>query len=124
MKALTALAVAAALGASGCGRSRDEIEAAALTGGDPVHGRGLARSYGCSACHEIPGVPGATGTVGPPLRGIARRSYLAGRLANSPANLLRWIQHPRQVDPHTAMPELGVTDADARDLAAYLETLR
>jgi cytochrome c1 len=34
------------------------------------------------------------------------------------------VQHPHAVDPQTAMPEVGVTDEDARDLAAYLETLR
>jgi cytochrome c len=105
-------------------RSFGEREAAALTGGDPSRGRALARSYGCGTCHTIPGVGGATGTFGPPLAGIALRSYLAGRLSNSPANLIRWIQHPRAVDPQTAMPELGVPDADARDLAAFLETLR
>jgi cytochrome c len=118
-----ALALGLLLGAA-CGRSRAEVEAAALTGWSPESGKRLARGYGCSSCHVIPGVPGATGTVGPPLTGIAGRSYLAGRLTNSPDNLIRWIQHPRQVDPHTAMPELGVTEGEARDLAAYLETLR
>ncbi len=124
MRSRAALALALACAASGCGRSRAQVEAAALTGGDPEHGRRLARTYGCGSCHEMPGVPGATSTVGPPLAGIAVRSYLAGRLANTPANLIRWIQHPHQIDPQNAMPEMGVTDADARDLAAYLETLK
>jgi cytochrome c1 len=57
-------------------------------------------------------------------RGSRRDRILAGRLPNTPANLIRWVQHPHAVDPHTAMPELGMTDADARDVAAYLETLR
>jgi cytochrome c1 len=35
-----------------------------------------------------------------------------------------WIQHPRQVEPRTAMPEMGVTEQDSRDIAAYLYTLR
>ncbi len=122
---VAALGLLAAILAAGCrDPSRAQREAAALTGGDPGRGRVLARTYGCADCHAIPGVDGATGTVGPPLAGIAGRSYLAGRLENSPANLMRWIQHPRAVDPRTAMPEMGVTDRDARDLAAYLETLR
>ena len=62
--------------------------------------------------------------MAPPLIGISQRSYLAGMLENTPENLRRWIQHPRQVNPHTAMPEQGVTDRDASDIAAYLYTTR
>ena len=64
------------------------------------------------------------GEVGPPLDRIAGRYYLAGHLQNTPANMVRWIQHPQQVEKGTAMPEMGVTDSDARDIAAYLYTLR
>ena len=66
----------------------------------------------------------ARGMVGPPLTNIASRVYLAGRLPNTPANMERWIQQPHAIDDKTAMPETGVTDADARDIAAYLYTLR
>jgi cytochrome c1 len=38
--------------------------------------------------------------------------------------MIRWIQNPQAVDQKTAMPNLGVTDAEARDVAAYLYTLR
>lgn len=93
-------------------------------GGDPRRGREKIRTYGCNACHTIPGVAGANGLVGPPLSQIGNRVFLAGELPNTPANLIRWIQHPRQVEPHTAMPEMGVTDQDSRDIAAYLYTLR
>ena len=55
---------------------------------------------------------------------MAGRYYLAGRLQNTPGNMVRWIQHPQQVEQGTAMPEMGVTDSDARDIAAYLYTLR
>jgi cytochrome c2 len=123
-RAAVLLLVLAAAFTARCGPSRSEREASALTGGDPRRGNALARRYGCGSCHRIPGVAGAAGTVGPPLDAIAARSYLAGRLPNTPANLIRWVQHPHAVEPGTAMPELGVTDADARDLAAYLETLR
>jgi cytochrome c1 len=38
--------------------------------------------------------------------------------------MIRWIQHPKAVDEKTLMPELGVTDEDAADIAGYLYTLR
>jgi len=72
----------------------------------------------------VPGVREARGLVGPPLTNIASRVYLAGRVANTPANMQLWIQRPHAIDDKTAMPETGVTDSDARDLAAYLYTLR
>ncbi len=101
-----------------------ENEAAAMTGGDPRRGAVLIRTYGCSSCHVVPGVPGAVGTAGPPLSRMASRSFVAGRLAHTPGNLVRWIRAPRSVDPQTAMPDLGVSEQEARDIAAYLETLR
>ena len=55
---------------------------------------------------------------------FARRAYIAGQLPNDPENLVRWIQDPQGVEPGTAMPNLGVTAAVARDMAAYLYTLR
>jgi cytochrome c len=95
-----------------------------MTGGDAERGRELARSYGCGTCHTIPGVTGANGLVGPPLGGIASRSYIAGVLPNAPDNMLRWLHDPRAVDPLTAMPNVGLTTSDARHIAAYLYTLR
>jgi cytochrome c1 len=69
-------------------------------------------------------VPGANSTVGPSLSGISGRPYIAGVLTNSPTNLLRWILHPQQVDPLTAMPDVGLSETDARDIASYLYTLK
>ena len=88
-------------------------------------GRGLQAlyQYACSACHTIPGVTGSSPNVGPPLKGLASRSLIAGRLANTPDNLVQWLRYPKAVKPLTAMPDLGVTEADARDMAAYLATL-
>jgi putative membrane protein len=98
--------------------------AAAMTGGDPQQGSRALSRYGCVTCHTIPGIREARGQVGPPLTEIAARVYLAGHLPNTPDNMVRWIQHPREVEPHTAMPDAGVTDTDARHIAAYLYTLR
>jgi cytochrome c len=104
-------------------RQADAREAAYLTHGDPERGRLAIRAYGCATCHTVPGVPGADALVGPPLTSFAERSYVAGVLTNTPDNLVRWIRHPRQVDSLTAMPDMGVGERDARDIAAYLYTL-
>jgi cytochrome c len=120
-----ALASAVVLGADALQRRRQAWDqAAALTLGDPALGQGKIAALGCGGCHEIPGVDGANGRVGPSLKGIAGRAYVAGRLNNTPDNLEAWIAHPRRIDPQTAMPELGVDPRDARDIAAYLYTLR
>jgi cytochrome c len=112
--------------ANACGGTSeaDAREAAAITGGDPSRGPDLLRKYGCQSCHTIPGVVGANGLVGPPLAGIASRSYIAGVLPNAPDNMLRWIRDPKGVDAKTAMPNTGVTPSDARHIAAYLYTLK
>jgi cytochrome c1 len=65
-------------------------------------------------------VPGADAEVGPPLTGFGRRGYIAGELPNNPENLQRWIRSPQSVEPGTVMPDLGVTESDARDIAAFL----
>lgn len=122
--AAAALAIAGGYGINyGMARRDLERKAVAITGGDPARGEALVTRYGCGGCHSIPGVAQATARVGPPLRGFATRVYIAGRLENRPSNLVKWIANPRAVDPGTAMPALGVTPAQARDLAAFLYTL-
>jgi cytochrome c2 len=81
----------------------------------------LIVQYGCQTCHVIPNVPGAVGKVGPSLDDLNQRSYLAGTLSNTPANLQQWIMHPQSIQPGTAMPEMGVTQNDAYEIAAFLE---
>jgi putative membrane protein len=110
----------------GCERPHalSEEEAARVVGGDPERGALAFRRYGCGSCHTVDGVPGAAGLVGPPLGGIGARTYVAGVLTNTPEHLARWIQSPQEVDSLTAMPDLGVTHADARDIATWLYTRR
>ncbi len=107
-------------------RAASERRAAAigLTGGEPDNGPTLLIRYGCRGCHTIPGVPGAAARVGPPLDGIGDRVYIAGVLRNTPDNLVRWIEDPHEVDPRTAMPATGISKREARDVAAYLYSLR
>lgn len=106
---------------AGCG----EREAAAVVaGGDPAQGQRLMAQYQCTACHAIPEVPGAAGNTGPPLDYFGRRSYIAGGIPNTPANLARWLDDPQAMKPGTPMPDLGVSPGEARHMAAYLDTLR
>ncbi|HET7712148.1 MAG TPA: c-type cytochrome [Thermoanaerobaculia bacterium] len=102
----------------------DERIAQQIAGGNPQRGREVIARYGCGACHEIPGLPVGRGLVGPSLERIADRSHLAGRLENEPANLVRWIREPQKISPGTAMPNLNVSERDAKDIAAYLYTAR
>jgi cytochrome c len=97
-------------------------KAEALTDGNSNRGKAAFQKYGCGGCHAVKGLPQASGLVGPPLDGIAVRGIIAGRLENKPENLERWIMDPQAVSPGTAMPRLGVTAEDSRDLAAFLYT--
>lgn len=94
-----------------------------VAGGDPGRGHSVILAYGCGACHSIPGVRGAVAWVGPPLTEWARRGYVAGRLPNTPENLVPWLVDPQAISPGSAMPNLGLTEAEARDAAAYLYTV-
>jgi cytochrome c2 len=95
-----------------------------IPGASPRIGQQLIEHRGCGSCHDIPGVKGADGLVGPPLLKFGRRGYIAGELANTPDNLVRWLLDPKAVEPGTDMPDLGLTQQQARNIAAYLEDLR
>jgi cytochrome c2 len=85
--------------------------------GDPERGKVLVASYGCTSCHD-------RGQVGPPLRDMAERAYIAGCFPNDPIWMAEWLEHPQRLKPETAMPDVHVSEPDARDMAAYLATLR
>jgi cytochrome c1 len=110
---------------------RERLELAAdMTGGDPRAGLGKMTSTGCTACHVVPGTPGwrsemvrERSRIGPPLDAYLRRLYIAGVIPNTADNLIRWLKSPPSIDPRTAMPDVHLSDQDARDLAAYLYTL-
>ena len=112
--------VAAALALGGC-RQQPAVD---VPGGDAGRGRKELAAFGCGSCHTIAGVQSAHGKVGPPLTGIGERSMIAGEAPNTPENLIRWIEDPQSIEPNTAMPNLGVENQAARDMAAYLYTIR
>lgn len=109
--------LALVLSAAGCGATTRKID---LGGGaNPSRAAAEIDAYGCTACHTIGGIT-SSAQVGPELKNFTQRRYIAGRLPNTPANLVEWIRDPQGVDPGNVMPNLGVTRRDARDIAAYL----
>jgi len=100
--------------------ARPERDAPRVAGGNADRGRAVLIARECGACHRIPGIPGAHGTVGPPLERYRERVYVAGRLPNLPNHLVAWIRDAPSLDPGTAMPDLDVSESEARDIAAYL----
>lgn len=92
--------------------------------GSADRGRATIQAYGCGKCHNIPGIRSAHGVVGPPLESVGRRTYIGGNFPNTPDTLTRWIMAPQEMKPKTAMPALSLSEAQARDVVAYLETLR
>jgi cytochrome c2 len=107
---------------------REETRSLILTevasGGNAEQGKGALEAYGCGSCHTIPGIEGATATVGPTLKDFAYQHYIAGQLTNTQENLVLFIQDPQTFEPGTVMPDLGVSETDARNMAAYIATLK
>lgn len=93
-------------------------------GGDAAIGKRLVTQYQCGACHAIPEVPGAGGETAPTLEGFGKLSYIAGRIPNQPDRLTAWLRDPPALKPGTAMPAMGLTEQEARHMAAFLYTLR
>jgi cytochrome c len=114
------IASAAGFGLNWWSRLQSEKIARTITNGDPARATDIMRRYGCAGCHTIPGVPGGDGRVGGSLAELRQRVYIAGVTTNSPDNLIRWIVSPQAFSPQTAMPPSGISEAEARDVAAYL----
>ncbi|MBW9056387.1 c-type cytochrome [Rhizobium mesosinicum] len=124
--ALTALALALTLTFIGFAadrlrdRERRQAVAITMTSGDPSRAPAIFRRYGCGGCHVIPGIAGADGKVGGPLADLRQRIYIGGVASNTPENLVQWIVLPQRFSANSAMPATGISEAEARDLAAYL----
>ena len=100
--------------------AENEQVARVLTGGDPAGAPDAITRYGCGGCHTISGIPGADGQVAPPLTNLRSRVFIGGVLRNTPENLIAWIVDPQAHSPHSAMPNTGISEKRARDVAAYL----
>jgi cytochrome c len=106
---------------AGCGGKPKEKQ---VEGGDAKLGKQLVTQYQCGACHRISEVRGAGGKAGPGLDGFGKLSYIAGDIPNQPDKLVAWLIDPPALKPGTAMPAMGLTEPEARHMAAYLYTLR
>lgn len=116
------MALAFALGVAACDQTTPPDQH--IPGADAERGRRVIAAIGCGACHEVPGVRGARGVVGPSLTHFGRRSLIGGSLPNQPGVLVAWVRDAPRLAPDTAMPSLPLTAGEARDVAAYLYTLR
>jgi cytochrome c1 len=105
-------------------RHRNLQKASAMTGGDPRRAAEAMRRLGCLSCHDVPGVAGARGLIGPPLAHMGSRTYIAGVMPNTAENLILWIRWPQGVLPKSGMPNMGASEAESRDIAAYLLSLQ
>jgi len=120
---LPVLMLLGAAGLTGCDEPSEPAGILMIDGGDPEQGRSLIQAYGCGTCHTIAGVRGARGRVGPQLDDFAQQHLLAGFLPNAPGNLVAWLMDPVALKAQTGMPSQGLTEAEARHVAAYLYTL-
>lgn len=118
------LVLSIAAGLSGCTGGQSLQPYQVSTGGNAAHGKRVISQFGCGECHTIPGVRKANGVFGPPLNFMARRTIVGGNFPNDPDTLVHWIMSPQEMKPKTAMPDLGLTEQQARDAAAYLYTLQ
>ena len=81
-------------------------------GGDAHTGELLFVSRGCRGCHAIEPAEESFSPRIPHLAGIGIK--VRGDW------LFQWLKSPRAYDPDTAMPQLGLSDDDARHLVAFL----
>lgn len=121
MRVFTIMVAAVSAMLAACG---DDPRPRRVAGGDIDTGRRLIEQYQCASCHAIPGAAGAASNAGPPLERFARRSYIAGRIPNTPDGLVAWLMDPPARKRGTMMPDLGISDTEARHMAAYLYTLQ
>jgi mono/diheme cytochrome c family protein len=92
------------------------LDAHALNPEAAAHGKALFYSkYACQSCH-IADYKNDKGYVGPPLAAVGNRRPAVW--------LYRWLKNPQALVPSTLMPNPNLSDDEARDLTAFLVTLR
>ncbi|MGN6319823.1 cytochrome c oxidase subunit II [Trinickia sp.] len=78
----------------------------------------------CANCHTVRGTH-AAGLLAPDLTHLmSRQTLAAGALANTAADLARWISDPNAVKPGTTMPPSRLSTPDLQALVAWLTTLK
>jgi cytochrome c oxidase subunit 2 len=92
---------------------------------DPLvaQGQKLFLMKGCVGCHSLVAYNAPKGLLGPNLANVGARTYIAaGTLPNTDENLAHWIRVPQDVKHGVLMPNLGVTEDEAKALVAFLRT--
>lgn len=117
-RVIVAASLAGAILSSGC-----QSGAGITRTGNPEAGAITIARQACGSCHVIPGIEEAGGHVGPSLAHFSAQQTIAGKLPNTPDNLVRFLKKPSATVKDGAMPDLPLTDDQARNIAAYLEGL-
>jgi len=90
---------------------------------EELNAEDVLKNRGCIACHRIPGIPEATGTIGPSLQDLGSKRRIAGeKLLNTPENLRLWLKDPKSFKT-TMMPTLYLTDQELDVLVKFLGNL-
>lgn len=91
--------------------------------GPAAAGKAIFAGSACVGCHTIKGV--SAGVLAPDLTHFGSRTMLAaGMWPNTPENVAEWVKDPQRLKPGVKMPALGLTDEQAKAIAAYLTSLK
>lgn len=101
-----------------------QIEPPVAANDQILRGEAAAERLGCGACHDMPGVNWPKGRVGPPLAGFGERALIAGAAPNEAPLLAKFVRDAPSIVPASGMPAIPMSDAEARDIAAWLGNLR
>ena len=88
-------------------------------------GKRALEQYACVTCHDIPGIVGPKRAVGPTARTASARASCSAACCRTRREHGALAARAAGLHHRTARcPILGVTERDARDMAAYLATLK
>lgn len=97
---------------------------AAAEGTGAPEGRKVFFANSCVNCHTIRGTS-AQGMFGPDLTHLMSRETLgSGAAPNTPEKLRAWVGDPQKLKAGCLMPNMQMTDEEADQVSAYLQTLR
>ncbi|MBM2840538.1 MAG: putative octahem cytochrome c [Bacteroidetes bacterium] len=104
------------------GKSQFSYSKGAYVGGSANRGKQVVESAGCLGCHAVgenTKVREARGTsydIAPELTHVGSKVF--------PDWAFDWVRNPRHYNPTTKMPSLRLTEGEAKDVVAYLMTLK
>jgi cytochrome c oxidase subunit II len=114
-----------AAGKPGAGAPADSAKPAPAEDPLVAQGQKLFLMKGCVGCHSLVAYNAPAGLLGPNLANVGARTYIAaGTLPNTDENLAHWIRVPQDVKHGVLMPNLGVSEDEAKALVAFLRTHR